>query len=431
MKKSIVFGLVALALIVVVSPGIVGYLAERSFDNQVEWAADENRELEVTATGFERGWFSSAGRHRIEFAPTDAGHALREALGFTGGGPAIIIETRLDHGIVPVTSMQREQGSLRPGLGRAESRIRFESSDGTVTEWPGVVHTHIGLTGSTSSHYLAGPGATDNVSWGAADLRVDSNARSRRLAVAGRLDSLEVRSGDDRLQTANLVVDADMRRTPHGFHVGDIDLSVDSVSRSQADQDVGFGPVTLHSESALNDGKVDSRFSLDMLFRDVPDVGTLGWQLRGSLAGLDAAPLGRVIDSLEQAREAGDPGRMFAMVEEELKTLVAGGFEADIEQFDVTLPQGTLAANLALDVRPTDRDGFVWTGFLLATEASANLAIPTDLFDYIVARNPDARALLAMGFLVPNGGGYELIAEYKKGLLTINGAPMPIPMPSM
>jgi hypothetical protein len=33
-----------------------------------------------------------------------------------------------------------------------------------------------------------------------------------------------------------------------------------------------------------------------------------------------------------------------------------------------------------------------------------------------------------MGFLQKNGDVYELAAKYKKGLLTVNGAPMPIPL---
>ena len=34
----------------------------------------------------------------------------------------------------------------------------------------------------------------------------------------------------------------------------------------------------------------------------------------------------------------------------------------------------------------------------------------------------------ARGFLVKQGSAYEMNAELKKGLLTVNGAPIPIPM---
>ena len=66
MKKGLVALLVVLALVVFVSPAIIGRLAEKSLDEQLEWAATESGELVVRSEGFDRGWFSSGGRHRIE-----------------------------------------------------------------------------------------------------------------------------------------------------------------------------------------------------------------------------------------------------------------------------------------------------------------------------------------------------------------------------
>ncbi len=45
-----------------------------------------------------------------------------------------------------------------------------------------------------------------------------------------------------------------------------------------------------------------------------------------------------------------------------------------------------------------------------------------------MAMNPQAGALVGMGFLRKNGDVYEMRAEYAQGLLTVNGAPMPIPL---
>ena len=66
MKKSLVFLLLALAVIVLISPAIVGRLAEKSMDENLDWAATESNELTVTSQGFDRGWFSSEGQHRVE-----------------------------------------------------------------------------------------------------------------------------------------------------------------------------------------------------------------------------------------------------------------------------------------------------------------------------------------------------------------------------
>ncbi len=433
MRKSIVAGLVVLALIVLISPGIVGYLAERSVDRQVEWAADENREFAITATAFERGWFSSAGRHRVEFASTPAGRELREVMGFgeADAGPALIIDTELDHGIVPVTSMRRERGSLKPGLGRAESRLSYEAPDGSVTQLPGVVYTNIGLSGAVSSRYSVEPGGAGNVTWGAADLKVDSNARAHRLGIDGRLDSIEFRSGEDTFTAGDFRFVGDMLDTPYDFYVGDVDVAVGSMARVVGGERLFFGPLTVHTDSELEEGQVDSNFSIDMLFEDLPGVGEVTWQMHGSLGGLDAAALGRVIKGLDEFRDEDDPALMFDAIEGDLKALMAGGLSADIGQLDITLPQGTLATTLSLAVEETDPDAFAWSGLLLSTEARAHLKIPAPLFEYIASLQPDARSMLALGFLVRSGDDYELAAEYRQGLLTINGAPMPIPLSTM
>jgi hypothetical protein len=433
MRKSIVAGLIVLALIVLVSPGLVGYLAERSVTNQVEWAADENREIEIRSDGFERGWFSSEGSHRIEFARTAAGLELREALGFEGSGqgPAILIDTRLDHGLVPVSSLRGERGSLMPGLGRAESRISVEGADGTVTELPGLVYTTIGLTGAVSSRYALDPGATDAVSWGRTDISVDSNARTGRLAAKAILSTLEVRSPGSTIAATGLALESDTVRTPYDFHVGDVDLTVESVTHTGAGPALSFGPLHMRSESELDDDTVDSRFYIDLKFDELPEVGRLTWSLEGSLAGLDAAALGRIVDGLEDARDAADPGLIFDAVEADLMALLARGLEAHIERFDVGLAEGTFEADMELAVAETEPADFVWTGLLLSTRAQASIVIPAPLFEHIVSRMPDARALVAMGFLVPNNGAYELKAEFAQGLLTVNDAPQPIPIPSM
>ena len=435
MKKSIVALLVLLALVVLVSPGIVGHFAERSVNRQAEWAVDENRELDITSEGFDRGWFTSAGQHRVTFAGTPAGQALRGQLGFAPGeDPALIVETELDHGLVPVASLKRESGTLTPGLGQAVSRLSYEAPDGSLTPLPGVVRTRIGLTGTLSSHYTADAGAAEALSWGAADLKVDSDAASRRLAVDGTLASLTIgapsHDGGDggAIAIDGLDVAGDMTKTPYDFYIGDLELSIDAVTNAAGADPLRFGPFTLTSESALEDDAVASRFAMNLRFDDLPDVGDVAWQLRGRLGGLDAAALGRLLDQLEDLRDSTDPALVFAAVESDLKALVAHGLSADIEQFDITLPQGTLAADLELDVAESELTDFVWTAPLLGSVANANVAIPAPLFDYIVTRNPEARTLVALGFLVPEGNDYTLTAEYRQGLLTVNGAPMPIPI---
>ena len=68
---------------------------------------------------------------------------------------------------------------------------------------------------------------------------------------------------------------------------------------------------------------------------------------------------------------------------------------------------------------------------MLATEAGVHLRGPADLVDLATMMGPKAGAAVAMGFLKQNGDVYEMDAAYRKGLLTINGAPLAIPLPSV
>ena len=117
-----------------------------------------------------------------------------------------------------------------------------------------------------------------------------------------------------------------------------------------------------------------------------------------------------------------------ALVGDDLKRLLAGGVELRFDQLDVTLPMGTVKTKLDFKVKQDDAATFEWTSLLLATEASADISVPQELLDMAMQMNPQIGAAVGMGFLQQNGDVYEMQAEYAKGLLTINGAPMPIPL---
>ena len=55
--------------------------------------------------------------------------------------------------------------------------------------------------------------------------------------------------------------------------------------------------------------------------------------------------------------------------------------------------------------------------------------MPVALFEMAVAMDPQANAAVAMGFLVKDGDNYKMNVEYAQGLATVNGLPMPVPMP--
>ncbi len=115
-------------------------------------------------------------------------------------------------------------------------------------------------------------------------------------------------------------------------------------------------------------------------------------------------------------------------LEADVRNLVAAGLEVHVDEATISLPQGLVESELHVSIGESDTDDFSWPQALLAIDATADLSIAEDLVRLAMAADPEVGGIIGMGFLRKNGDVYELRAEFKKGLLTVNGAPMPIPL---
>lgn len=433
MKKGVVAILVILALVVLISPGIVGRMAEKSVDEQLQWAAQENKEIKVTTVSFDRGWFSSEGTHRVELGDTGAGITAREAMGLgpDDPSPALIIDTKIDHGLIPVSSVTREEGSLAPGLGRGVSTLSFEGLDGSVTDIPGVVYSELGLDGGLVTHYFLDAGGSGDATWGAGDIKIESDVSAGTIVANGGVDAMGFMTDQGEMNFGTIEVASNMVMTDFGYTVGDVSMSIASIDVASPMSAVQMGPIEITGGSALNGDRVDSNFTMDFAMSGAPPIGDLSWTMDVSLDGVQAEYFGKLVDALESMSGNVDPQMAFASLQDDLMDVFAEGFELRFDQFDVTLPQGTVTSKMGFIFPEMDRDGFVWTGVLMGLEADVDLSIPSELYDMATMMNPQANMAVAMGFLIPDGDAYTMDAEYKQGLLTVNGAPMPIPMPGM
>ena len=434
MKKGVVAILVILALIILISPGIVGRMAEKTVDEQLQWAAEENKEIKVTTESFDRGWFSSEGVHRVELGDTGAGITAREALGLgpDDRSPALIIKTRIDHGIIPVSSVAREEGSLAPGLGRAVSTLSVEGMTGDVTEIPGVVYSELGLDGGLVSHYFLEAGSSGEASWGAGDIKLESDASAGSIVLDGGIDSISFSQDGSEMTIGTMDIASDMVMTDYGYTVGDVSMSIASVDIVSMMNTVEMGPINVAATSALNGDRVDSNMTMDFAMSNMPPMGgDMSWNMDMSLDGVQAEYFGNLVDAFESLSGNEDPRIAFEELQDDLIDVFAEGFELRFDRFDVALPQGTVSSKMNFVFPSMDRDTFVWTGVLIGLEADMDLSIPAELFDLATMMSPQANMAVAMGFLIQEDDVYVMDAQYKQGLLTVNGAPMPIPMPGM
>jgi uncharacterized protein YdgA (DUF945 family) len=170
----------------------------------------------------------------------------------------------------------------------------------------------------------------------------------------------------------------------------------------------------------------DFRMSIDAL--TLPGYGDSDLELAVHFTGLDAAALGRMIGAMDDAGNDAGPEQLRLLLGDDFARLLAAGFELHVDQFDFDLPQGPVSARMRFAIEESDAADFDISAVLLSLDADADLTVSEEFVDFAMATNPDAGAIVGMGYLKKKGDVYEMRAEYAKGLLTINGAPMPIPI---
>jgi len=441
-KRWLVVLLVVLAVIVLVSPGIVGRMAERNLEENLNWAENESGSIEFQTERFERGWFTSEGRHRVVLSGASFGTAMRTYQNKTGNEdlPSLVIDTHLDHGLVPVASLGRESGSLMPGLASTVSTFQLDPGNGELVPLPGSLYTNVSLTGASDSRFLleAGDFQGDEMQleWLGADIAVQTDWSSGAIVIDGQIEPFTITEGSDTARFGAISIVADQVRSDYGFNVGSGEFSIDSFVVESASAPVSVGKISFAADATVDDARLNigSRVAVDEIV--VPGMGDMTFVLDLALNRFDAASMRVIAAAFKEAQSSADPDAalagLFPQIEGDLQKVVNAGAEIRIDQLDLTLPQGKVTTKILVDIPEGDSSAdFAWSSVLLALTASADIRMPTALFEFVRAVNPQADALVAMGILLKDGDDYVMNAEYAQGLLSVNGAPMPIPMPGM
>ena len=433
MKKSVVILILLAVLVIIVSPGIVGKLAEDSVGENLNWAAEQSGELVVTSTGFDRGWFSSEGQHRVELGEGGIRAVVGEFAGDGSDLPVLVIDTHIDHGIIPVTSMSRDEGSLAPGLGSAVSTLSVDLGDGEIVTLPGAIYSKEGIGGNLDSRYIVEAGTKTvedgEVSWQPTKINVVSSASSGEVEFDGAVGSMTFGNVQQVVAIDGLTFEGSQEPTQYGFNIGKLVASLGAVTMtSGGETTTGMKSFDVNAETKVSGGKTNATTRIEMGGQTVPGFGDVSAIADFEFANLDAAALGRLSEKLDGLSNMQDPQQAMVVAESEFKDLFAEGFDINVEQLDVGLPMGTVEATMKVAIPGSDRDAFEWTSLLLATEAELDVSVPEELVQLATSMNPQAGALIAMGYLRKEGDVYVMDADYKKGLLTVNGAPVPIPL---
>ena len=160
----------------------------------------------------------------------------------------------------------------------------------------------------------------------------------------------------------------------------------------------------------------------------IAGVGDVSMIVDLTVEDIDAAAVAALSRRMDQISASPDPDSLMTGAEKEIKDLLAGGFELDIDQFDVGLPMGTVKSRMSFELPESDRASFAWSSLLLALAGEVYISVPEVLVELATSMDPQAGAIIGMGYLVKDDEHYTMDAQFKKGLLTINGAPVPLPI---
>ena len=401
----------------------------------LDWAAQESGEVSVITESFTRGWFSSEGRHRIELEDGDLLFVVQSLLGPTSAEelPVLVVDTKLDHGLIPVSSMSREKGSLAPGLGSAISTMSIELPDGEVIKVPGTIFSEVGLGGELNSHYELESGSFEDgataASWGATNINFKTDASSGSAEFDGTVGSLSIGDPMENITLGQLTFKGNQQPTSYGVKVGDVAVEMDGLSVTSAGDAVGLvKSMSINARNALDGDILNGEAFVTAVLNEITPAGEAGFDIAITLKGANAEAFGRIQQALEDSETSQNPNSILGPVEQDLKQLFASGFTFNLERLNVTLPEGTVSSQILLDFGEEDPATFEWTTLLLSTVASVDLSISEAVVEMLLQAEPNIAMAIGSGYLVKRGDMYELDAELKKGLLTVNGAPIPLPL---
>ena len=441
MKRWVVILLVALAVLVLVSPGIIGRMTEQGLEDNIALARIDSPEITISTEHFDRGWFTSEGRHRIELSDRGAFPELSTFVDEAGysGMPALILDSRIDHGLVPLASMNRDGGSLEPGIARLATTLQLDPGNGELIDLPGHVYSTVDLAGASQIGLLVGEGiwadGDSNIGWDGADLQMAIDNEGLMTDIAGFIAPIRFSAGGRFVTSERIDITARQSKTPYDFLVGSLHIQSQGVKVTDPlGGGFGYSSMEARASNNIDDDKLTGSSSLDITGLGVPALGTFDIGLDMEYSGLDAESFTRLYRAFEAAASDGQPEDAFAALypsmDAELQQFLAAGAEIRFSRLNISLPQGEVISDFVFSLpESASGDAFSWPGLLLKLQATINLTVPAEIMDLVLELQPDAGMIVAMGFLVLQGDEYKMNLEYAQGLATVNGMPMPVPMP--
>jgi len=442
-RTLIVLGAAVLAAALLL-PALVGGLALRQHERQIGMTVSASPHFRLTTESFERGWFRSRARYTVELSGELERAFERDA---PEGEPAaelpvLHVDSVLHHGPFALTAAFRDGGTLVPVLATVASTLALASNGEIVFALPGEVVTHLRIGGGGTARYASGPVRLEqpgeSLSWGGADLEIGFDGGGTRVEGSGSVAALTVVDADGRFMAGPLEFSSEQAQSGFGIWLGEAQLELARLAytaRGQpraSIQDLRINWAARQPEDAVV-GEMDLA---------IAEIGANGWTsgplvFRVRYAELEPEALGRLLATLQTMNAAAptDTSPDLTLISDDVATLLAQGAHFALEELRMRTPDGEVyaTATVAFPEKPgADADDLLLLAF--GSSSDVTVRVPIALVTAAAAANPDSlqyvQLLLDMGFLHAEDGHYVVHAVYAGGLLTVNGIPMPLPLPA-
>ena len=395
--------IVAIVSIALLSPGLVGRFAERALSGHVELARRETQGITIRSEYHERRWFRSQSRQRVEIVDPELETRFRELLNLDADAqtPDLLIDTRIDHGPIPFTSLAHEHGSLVPGLARSVSNLSLVSGDADSIPLPARMTGALGFGGTF-----------------AALLRIEAGSTTAEGPIVGPVeDPVE----NDTASWSNIDLTFDIGTSGGGF-----ELSFDSLEAGDAGGRYALGPIAIAGNAEASRGRVDMRFRAGLHIDEAPGIDASRIDVEARLDGVDGAGLADLRNVVEAVASEADDAVALAAMEDEILAVLAAGLEFRLDRLDIEVPRGRTEMRVSLTMASSDAVDYDWSSALEAMACDAELSVSEAAVEAAMQTNESIVAAVGTGFLKKDGEVYRMRVKCSNGLMTVNGAPLPL-----
>ncbi|MFK8052385.1 MAG: DUF945 family protein [Woeseiaceae bacterium] len=396
MRKTLLFVSTLLIIIALGGPAIIGHFLERAATEQ--HATLENAMppwAEIVSKDYERGWFGAASQYRIlitEEAPAGV-RELLGAFGEFGDQPAIIVASQISHG--PLV------GVFRPAVVRVSSLFFLDTGDGDPVSLPLATQLHVGFGGGLS------------VDWELAKAQLLNNGLTLDWApVTGRLAA---KSGQKQFEGS--------------FSASAISIAPTNAASTPA---LEIRDAQIETIVTINDTLINTDIDYDVTFEDNATRRFDGNLEIDRLAGIAMPGLERMIESVQNSTQPVDWRAIGARHLDTLYTLTTTSPTIDWTQAMITA-EGQTDSDLHIDVAPEpivksiNIDTFIND---LGQKATGRLqfSAPVERVENMALNSPFMSTIRGMGMLEKNADKdrYQTEMSYARGMLNVNGLPMPL-----